>query len=199
MKVSKLGLAALFASLSFGTLIAPTVLKADNIEYAVDQSLPSGSITGTITTDGTLGTLAAANIVGWNLTSMVGASSQVLTPLDSQVSGTGNDLTATPTALTLDFSNLNYGYLSFNAISPDLGYAVWVAGYVSGSYGYVAANVTDNVGLETYQYESGSQGIATVTDTPEPGTSSLMLIGLGFLGMLLLMRKHLSQTSQLAN
>jgi len=179
MKVSRLVATALFTGLiTLATLVAPTVSMADDITYTVNQSLLPGAISGTITTDGTLGTLGIADVVGWNLTSTQGATSQVFTPSDSAVFGGGTDLTATPGALTLDFSNENYGWISFQATSPSLGYASWVAGYVPGAYGYISANVTDDLYLESIQYEEGSQIIATAT--PEPSTSSLMLIGVGF-------------------
>jgi hypothetical protein len=191
MKVSRLLIPAFFTGLiTLATLVAPTVSKADDITYAVNQSLLPGGITGTITTDGTLGTLGIADVVGWTLTATNGVTSQVFTPSDSVVLGSGTDLTATAGTLSLDFSNENYGWLSFQAISPNLGYASWVAGYVPGAYGYISANVTDDLYLESIQYESGSQIIAT--DTPEPSTSGLMLIGLVILG--LVMRKRIAQT-----
>ena len=63
---------------------------ADDITYTVNQSLLPGAISGTITTDGTLGTLGIADVVGWNLTSTQGATSQVFTPSDSAVFGGRN-------------------------------------------------------------------------------------------------------------
>ena len=190
MKVAKILLATLSAGLiSIVTLAAPTSLKADDITYTVDQTLTDGSITGTIATDGTLGTLATADIVAWDLTSTVGASSQVLTPSDSSVAVSGPDLTATPTALVMDFPDAVYGYLYFQATSPASGYAIWVAGYKTDpDQGYIAADVTNNVGNETLGYVGSSQTIATAT--PEPGTSGLTLIGLALLGVVWTARKR---------
>ncbi|MGA2957164.1 MAG: hypothetical protein ABSF48_15750 [Thermodesulfobacteriota bacterium] len=50
-------------------MVAPAALRADDITYAVNESIgATGSVNGTITTDGTVGFLSASNIVGWDLT-----------------------------------------------------------------------------------------------------------------------------------
>jgi hypothetical protein len=184
--------------LLFTAIVAPAALRADDIQYTVDQSLPSGGITGTITTDGTIGALAPGDIVGWDLTITSYSSSEVLTPSNSTVAtGPVDGLSATSTALTSDFPDATFGYLQFVATSPGLGYAVWVVGNAPGSNGYIAANATsDNPPDETYEYVYSSQVIAadgTPVSTPEPGTRSLMLVGIGLLGLIMAGRKRISR------
>jgi hypothetical protein len=182
-------------ALVFTAIVAPTQLRADDIQYTVSQSLPAGGITGTITTDGTLGSLALADIVGWNLTITSYSSSETLTQSNSTVvSGPVDGLSATSTALTSDFPDATFGYLKFAATSPTEGFVVWVVGNAPGSDGYIAANATTNdTGAETYEYVYSSQVIAdngVPVPTPEPGTSSLMMIGLGLLGLMVLIQRR---------
>src|ERR1700676_476472 len=42
----------------FVVVVAPAVLRADDITYTVNQPVGPGSVTGFITTDGTIGTLS---------------------------------------------------------------------------------------------------------------------------------------------
>ncbi len=50
-----------------------------------------------------------------------------------------------------------------------------------------------------YGGNSSDSGTWTVTTTPEPGTSSLLLIGVGSLGLMIVMRKRKSLHQQLAS
>ena len=85
------------------------------ITYNVNVSFgASGSMVGTITTDGTQGVLSVGNIIGWNLTlTDYGTNSTTLTPGNSAF-GSGNqntggqpnnNFTATSTNLTMTYSN----------------------------------------------------------------------------------------------
>jgi hypothetical protein len=195
----------IFVVVLFTALGAPMALRADDIQYTVAQSLPDGGITGTITTDGTLGSLAPGDIVDWDLTITSFSSSEVLTPSNSTVvTGTVDGLSATTTELTSDFTDASDGadFLQFIATSPGLGYASWVDGYVPDTYGYIAANATsDNPPDETLEYVYSPQVIAadgTPVPTPEPGTSSLMLVGMGLLGLVMVRRKHMGTVHQQA-
>ena len=81
--------------------------------------LQSDSVVGTITTDGTIGTILAHNIKSWDLRlidSLNSANNIELTPANSQVAEDGDGagqhiggggLTATATGLFFDFSNKN--------------------------------------------------------------------------------------------
>src|SRR6267378_6044483 len=88
---------------------SPTVLRATatDITYTVNQTVGAGGVTGTITTDGTIGTLAAGNIIGWNLLLNSGSSTITLTGPPSANSNVGNFgvdlLTASATQLFYNF------------------------------------------------------------------------------------------------
>ncbi|MGC2477993.1 MAG: hypothetical protein WA485_26880, partial [Candidatus Sulfotelmatobacter sp.] len=91
------------------------VVTYSPITYNVNVSFgASGSMVGTITTDGTIGALNTSNIVSWNLRLADSATnSTTLTPSNSAFSSgnynTGgqpnNDFTATSTNLTMNYSN----------------------------------------------------------------------------------------------
>src|SRR5258708_20138632 len=46
---------------------AASACRAANITYSVNEIIGAGGVTGNIVTDGTIGILATANIVGWDL------------------------------------------------------------------------------------------------------------------------------------
>ncbi|MGC2450334.1 MAG: hypothetical protein WA477_21975, partial [Candidatus Sulfotelmatobacter sp.] len=91
------------------------VVTYSSITYNVNVAFgASGSMVGTITTDGTQGALSVGNIIGWNLTlTDSGTNSTTLTPSNSAF-GSGNqntggqpnnNFTATSTSLTMTYSN----------------------------------------------------------------------------------------------
>jgi hypothetical protein len=115
------------ASIPFLVLIpilfgaAGVLPAAADIIYDVNRTVELGSVTGTITTDGTIGTLATNNIASWNLTlNGPGASPFNLTNLNSGVQVTGNDLSATATNLSFNFSGPS-GFLLFQLGAPPFG------------------------------------------------------------------------------
>jgi len=88
--------------------------------YTVQRTIDVGSVTGTIETDGTLGTLFAVNILDWDLVVDDGVGSfQLLGPLsgnNSQVAvGLSPGLSATATELLFDFSLAGLNVLIFQA------------------------------------------------------------------------------------
>jgi hypothetical protein len=109
---------ALIATL-FGA--AGVLPAAADVIYNVNRTVLLGSITGSITTDGTIGTLATGNITNWNLTlSGPGASPFNITTLNSGVEVTGNDLSADATNLYFNFSGPS-GLLLFQSGAPPFG------------------------------------------------------------------------------
>jgi hypothetical protein len=79
------------------------------ITYNVDRAVGSGSVTGTITTDGTIGPLSTSNVLSWELTltapNLQGGPSVTISSLDQQQTFvTPGVVTATSTDLLFDIS-----------------------------------------------------------------------------------------------
>jgi hypothetical protein len=186
---------------------APAVLRATDITYTVHDTVGTGTVTGTIVTDGTIGTLASGNFIDWDLvlTDSTG-SADLLGPLSGNNSfiyiGTffqdySNNVTATATALQFDF-NGNGGVM--NIYGPTCSPAEWtLSAYelestCNGTRGNamgIASN--DPSGGGTYSPETGEVTFATVaTAAPEPGTFGLMLIGLASSGLMMTLRKRIA-------
>jgi hypothetical protein len=95
---------------------AAGIASAGTIGYSVNETAGGSSATGTITTDGTLGTLYG-NIVDWDLTITDGTNSFTATgPLsgdDSELGFAGSDLTAISSNLSFDFSRTDGVVLFF--------------------------------------------------------------------------------------
>ncbi len=82
---------------------------AGNIIYTVNDPIGQGSVTGTITTDGTTGTIGSAHITDWNLLLSDGTHTfDLLGPLSGNNSADqGGGLIASATLLQFDFSSGN--------------------------------------------------------------------------------------------
>src|SRR5690349_6352297 len=87
------------------TTLAPTLLRATSITYSVNETLTGGSMSGTIRTDGTIGTLVIANTVHWNLLIADGNLTLQLNPTNSTVQGLGSELSASTTSLMFNYSS----------------------------------------------------------------------------------------------
>jgi hypothetical protein len=180
--------------LLFATLVAPTAVRADTV-YTVNQTIGPGSVTGAITTNGTIGTLSAADIVGWNLTLNDGTNIADLILSNSAVVVGGDDLSATASNLSFNFSGtgFNYDFYFYGTSAGAVGelcYTAW-----SNCWGPTGVGLYDVGGdnLSVYIGETGNLVIATAT--PEPGTGGLMMLGIG---LALGMRKRIAQGLPLA-
>ena len=183
MKVRSVALSILLSA----AMVSPSLLRADNITYSIDQTVGAGSVTGTITTDGTIGVLntggvidgpvgSAGNIVAVNLVLSDGTNTE---PLSGGIfTSLGSDLVASATDLTFDFG------------APDAGGFALYSGYsnydqlcYSNSCGISIYNVALD-GQTVATSETGTQVIGTV---PDP--SSLSLAGITALAILAAFRK----------
>jgi hypothetical protein len=154
--------------------------KAD-IVYSVDRTVGTGSITGTITTDGTIGTLAAGDIVSYNLELTAPPSSLNLVP-PANVYVQGPDLTATPTELDFNFGGPAGYFLIQNGPEDGFFYYCDQAGggpCLNGET--VAPDYFADGGLNGTISGNVVIGTAQTSATPEP--TLMMLTGLGFAGV----------------
>jgi PEP-CTERM motif len=199
--------ALLLASLSlFLTFCLAAESMGGPITYNIESyaALQNGyTMSGTITTDGTIGTLASADVTGWSF-SVTGPTSYQLTSLTPTAGFFLDNLTATATSLTLapptagQESLLGFEGGSFGSTITNLQYDRNPANPAEGgpatdSYssfngtstpsGIAWKDVVDNPpGL---QLGGSTWVIATVTASavPEPSTLTLALLGMACLAV----------------
>jgi hypothetical protein len=157
---------------------------ADPIVYTLNQSLSgsssSGSITltGTLTTDGTLGALAVNNITNVDVNITQTTNSGTGSVQSTRMGIIGSDLTATSTGLFFDFSENGEGIVNLD--TPTL--TVFILQQT------VEFSIIDGV-HPTEITRSGNIEIASAaTVTPEP--SSFVLLGTGVFGIAGVLRKR---------
>ena len=182
-------------AISVGLLSLPQTANAGAIQYTVNQTIGSGSVTGTITTDGTIGTLAAADVISWNLHLNDGTKTGV------EASGVnaafvvveGSALTATLTTLTYDYSFVSGSDFYFGDTSTPYDGELCYTSYGNcwGPTGVGLYNVGSD-GQSVYTALTGSQTIASdgrSVPVPEPATFALFCAGLAGLGAMRCRRK----------
>lgn len=179
----------LFGRLGLGTammLLAATGASA-NIVYTVDQTIGSGSVTGTITTDGAAGVLAVSDILAWDLTLQGVGASYHLTSASAiaEKHVVGNDLTATSTDIFFNFSGTN-GDQFLLQDGPETGQTYWCNSVGLTSCFPGKSDVPVFFSDSSSQFDmtaSGNQIIATAGTVPELSTWTLMLVGFVGLGL----------------
>ena len=160
-------------------LVVPPVTRADliyNIQnYPSDQS--GHALSGTITTDGSIGTLTSSNIVSWVVTF---DGTQTFRSTDSGAFAGVQSLDASSTNLTLSNSNfasvLNLGVLVSNTEADEL---FWRNSFLSSQLLYLAKYNSAQLWSTTNPSLGGSEPwvitIAQSSAVPEP--SSLAIVG----------------------
>jgi hypothetical protein len=155
-------------------------MASANTVYNVNLSIgATGNATGTITTDGTIGTLGLSNILDWHLSVSDGfhTTDTLLGPLsgnNSFDSFNKSDQAATATTLTFNFSSSDGGYFFFENAGGFLCFGP--AGACGGASGDVEGiSVQGNLQNTVL---TGTQVIATTqSGVPEPSTIALIFSG----------------------
>jgi hypothetical protein len=120
MRAKLLGLLACMALLGVSQARANTIYTLAPFLFS---GSPPGNLTGlsgTITTDGNTGTLSATDIVDWNITESGGCSfcsfdmTGPMSGNNSSLALVPGALTATPTALLFNFSDLSPSFFQFS-------------------------------------------------------------------------------------
>jgi len=163
--------------------------------YTVDATAGSATMTGTITTDGTLGVLTAGNLTDWNLVIDFGAG--FIAPLTGPLSGNNSGvvltglLSATSTQLLFDFGSTDPNASEFEIVQlgtlPFYG-VLWSAANGSRLASSIdLAFIPTNSGDDEVDHITGLSAevlpIAQV-ETPLPAALPLFASGLAALGLL---------------
>ncbi|MGA2909822.1 MAG: PEP-CTERM sorting domain-containing protein [Terracidiphilus sp.] len=176
-------------------MVAPAALRADDITYAVNESIgATGSVNGTITTDGTVGFLSASNIVGWDLTLNDGTDTATINSADSAVATFGGPgLEGSSTNLSFNYTHAEETGAAL--IFQESGEDVFYLGAYLPFDGLNTLTISNVGGDEVTLYDNEPSSfvvIANVVPVPEPGTGGLMLIGAGLLGLMMAWRTTIS-------
>ena len=188
-------------------MLGMSTAMATRYELPLNQySAGSLTVTGTITTDGTIGVLGSTDIKSWDLN----VSGLALTPGNSSFILSGGDLSATTSGwLYFDVGDTSSPLGTLKFFKPQ-GYVEWQA---DGESGYFGSPYVRTAGLlelavgssgpyDSYLFAGGefspsdywplaSEVAAT---TPLPAALPLFATGLGALGLLGWRRKRKAQT-----
>lgn len=148
-----------------------------SITYNVNLMIGTGTVTGTITTDGTVGVLAQANIVGYNLQLSEDTRTFHLSCCNF-FPFTGSDLSATATQLLFNFSGTDNGAVVFADASDDFDVCFSTFAFGPGSSFCEGAGETLTFttiaccGLQfMFTSQSGTQAIATTASLDQSNVS----------------------------
>ena len=180
--------ASLAAALALASgLMAVAPSAAANVTYAISQTVGAGSVSGTITTDGDLGTLDASDIVSFNLVLQGLGAASTLNSSSSKFLLTGGDLVASGNQLNFNFSGNDNGYLLFQRQLYS-GTDYW-CNAVSGVVCLMGGSIVPQGFRDgSAQFDSSLSGLQTVgtisnvSNVPEPATWALLLAGIGAVG-----------------
>ena len=171
-------------------LLGTAIAGATSITYNVNRGAGIGSISGFIETDGTIGAIAAGNIVDWSLLLNDGTTAYDLySPVsgnNSSVDSNGSHITATSTQLLFNFSGTDNGYFRFQ-----YGVGIHNGNHYCGNASFSGICLTGET-IAPGNYTQGgfaaqSRDVVIAMALPEP--SSLVLLGGGLLAAVFAFRR----------
>ena len=151
-------------------LFAASGARADTTYFLVNDPLNidvgygTGAVTGTITTDGTIGPLSISNMRAWDLTAQFGSHSYEFTPGMSGLvfSHPTTGLSATADGLFFDFTPSNGVFFSKGAGTG------FIVGWGSGCNGSLCGLLVAELGYETQANPSGGINFIPITSWGGP-------------------------------
>jgi len=173
-------LIALFVAATMASTAFISRADASPITYDIFDQIGIFTVTGTVTTDGTIGLVSAGSFLNWNISlNKNGTAVNTLINGNSFIDGA---LTASATALTLNHDDFfaRFGIVMFG------GSYFWCAGVTCNGALVPAAYVSTSEGAGSASRSGVVQyGTLAVPAVPEPSTWAMMLIGFagaGYLG-----------------
>ncbi|WP_309736460.1 PEP-CTERM sorting domain-containing protein [Chamaesiphon sp. OTE_75_metabat_556] len=168
--------------------------------FNLNRSIGSGSVTGTIDTDDTIGTLSQSNITNWNLLLNDGTGTfNLLGPLsgaNSQLRIDGNSFSATATDLLFDFVSSNSDFVLFQNPNIGSGQNFWCIENAACSGAGTGEAVGLTIANTVASSQSGLTSIATITGGSQAVPEPFTIIGTAVGGTAALrMRKKLKNSS----
>jgi hypothetical protein len=196
---------SILTSLFYQSPANATVYSIDETGLQNQQCLPNcttfGSLTGTVTTNGTFGVaLSPPIITNWSFVLNDGVNIATLTSSNSFVTyNFSNLLAASPSTLAFDFSPVAGGVqqnLEFTSSTNGARVVTIFAGLSFPQQGVEPGGIGFDIGLigyETITYFSGPQVIGEavrIAAVPEPSTWAMMILGFCGLGFMAYRRKQ---------
>lgn len=156
-------------ALAVSLLSLSGMCRADIIYNLIPQNVSSVLVTGSITTNGTLGILSSADILGYSITlqqpSNPGAPTQTLSSTDPVGAGffvMGNYLTATSSAISWNFAQ---------GVGAEA--SLYGSNTITQWHLYTNRIDVDFAGTEYASYRDGVEQVALAA-VPEPGSLALL-------------------------
>jgi hypothetical protein len=152
--------------------------------FDISLGVGSGSVTGTITTDGTLGQIGKSDILGLDLTITAPFSTGEATDANGDFYAfVGVDLSETASDLTFNFNGSDMGGFTILTDSSNAALSIGTTGYLQSICG-VGCDPQNTPGVEAdsreypVYYTQLTGNVSLLTGVPEPGTLVLFATGL---------------------
>ena len=171
-------------SLAVILLASPLSAVAGDITYDVEQAVGTGSVVGTITTDGTIGVLSSADVVAWDLTLRapnLSGGTQVLTQSNGTFSDTGG-FGATASHLVFNYGGTTGQLFIFEGGSHS---DYWCGAASGGDACNLESDPAETIGYSSVTggnaedvSEAGAGLTVLATAVPAPTTLATLIAGL---------------------
>jgi hypothetical protein len=167
-----------------GTALAlVSTTPAEAATYYLNRTIANGTAIGSITTDGTIGTLTNSNITGFSFELSLLGFTRTFTKTGAEYSIVGDALSATASSLLFDFSKTDNSYVLFSSggsFMPNV-YCLQANGACIDNAGPGEGLLVYNVSTRTPR--AGNIEFANASAAvPEPATWGMMLLGFGMVG-----------------